>query len=302
MEDPTITERFADLWLRPTDPRRYALLRICFALVMVVQVCHLLPYSASLLSDRGLLPRSYSSGEWPWAFLSLFVLCKTPLLVALFLLLTAAAAVSLALGRYSRICSAFLFWFCLSLVQRIPNATTGWDMILSNIALLVLISPQAPEWTPQRLWRERSASLTPADSTNSTGHPPRYGLVLMQLQVAVIYWQTVLGKLLDTYWANGEFLSYFMLSHHSRFPGTWAIEQQGLLATATYATLAIELFLPLMLWVRGLRKLGLLVGIGFHLSIAALTINLGMFSLIMIFTYVAFIHPWEPERTPESPD
>ena len=66
----------------------------------------------------------------------------------------------------------------------------------------------------------------------------------------IIYWQTVIQKLDDQYWAKGESITYFLLSHHGRFLGSWPVAWHDLLDKINYLTLIIELAIPILLWIR----------------------------------------------------
>jgi hypothetical protein len=199
----------------------------------------------------------------------------------------AAATLLLAWGKLARPMLGILFWFLLSIMQRAPVATSGWDFILLNFAAILLFSPLGEKWNPYHLLLLRKGSPMDPQSV------PRYGLVLIQLQVFVIYWQTVIQKIGDYYWQTGDFLTYFMLSHHSRFAGSWVIHWHEFLDMLTYLTLMVELAIPILLWIPKTRRLGLFLGVAFHLSIAVFGVNLSIFSLVMIMTYLAFISPWQ---------
>ncbi|MDB4712525.1 HTTM domain-containing protein, partial [Verrucomicrobiales bacterium] len=137
-------------------------------------------------------------------------------------------------------------------------------------------------WDLFRQWNKKQINLK----------APQYGLVLIQLQVFIIYWQTVIQKLGDQYWAKGESITYFLLSHHGRFTGSWPVTWHELFDKINYLILLVELAIPILLWIRNTRRLGLWIGIGLHLSIAILGINLALFSLTMIVSYLAFTDPW----------
>jgi hypothetical protein len=120
----------------------------------------------------------------------------------------------------------------------------------------------------------------------------------MRLQVLVIYWQAVLARVLhpDPYWRSGEFLSYFMLSHHARWPGSWVLEYGGLLALGTYAILFAETAIPVLLWVKRTRWWGALVGTALHAGICLVARDLEMFWLAMMMSYLAFLRTEDVER------
>ena len=118
---------------------------------------------------------------------------------------------------------------------------------------------------------------------------PNYGITLMRLQVLLIYWQTVIFKLGDKYWQDGEFLTYFLMSSFARWPHERIAAWNDLLIPMTYMALLIEILLPIFLFAPRTRKLGFVIGIGFHLLIAIIGRHLWLFSATMCMTYVAFV-------------
>jgi hypothetical protein len=127
---------------------------------------------------------------------------------------------------------------------------------------------------------------------------PRYGLVLMRLQVLVIYWQAVLRRLLspDPYWSNGEFLSYFFLSHNARWPGRWVLEYEAVFTAATHAVQLAEFAIPLLLWVKKTRWWGMLLGFCLHAGVSLFAHGLGLFFLAMMMSYAAFLSTEDVDR------
>ena len=217
--------------------------------------------------------------------ISLFNYFQSSFEVTIIFIFAIIASLTLAWGKWARTTLFVCFFIQLSFIHRAPASTTGWDSILTNLGFILLFSPLGKDWNPWNLfrqWNKKQLNLK----------APQYGLVLIQLQVFIIYWQTVIQKLDDQYWVKGESITYFLLSHHGRFPGSWPVAWHDLLDKINYLTLIIELAIPILLWIRNTRRLGLWIGIGLHLSIAILGVNLALFSLTMIVSYLAFIEPW----------
>ena len=70
--------------------------------------------------------------------------------------------------------------------------------------------------------------------------------------------------------------------HYRERPAWWAL---------AYASLAFELFAPLLFLWKRTRGAAILFGIGFHLSIALLMKDLVYFSTQMITFYIVFLAP-----------
>jgi hypothetical protein len=287
-----LVEAYRSIWLKEVDERRYALLRIAFAAVVLVNIAHLWPYRITLLCADGIIDPAVASKSGPGLYLSLFATVNSAALVTFVFAAAAVATLFLAWGKLARPMLGILFWFLLSIMQRAPVSASGWDFILLNLAFILLFSPLGKKWNPRHLLLRKGRF--PDSQT-----VPRYGLVLIQLQVFVIYWQTVIQKLDNYYWQTGDFMTYFMLSHHSRFAGSWVIHWQGLLDMLTYLTLMVELAIPILLWIPKTRKVGLFLGVTFHLGIAIFGVNLAIFSMVMTVTFLAFINPWH-NRAPST--
>jgi hypothetical protein len=280
---------FSLLWLKNIDPRRYAIARIGFALLLLSHFVHLFPYRDTILSNAGMTHSSAAKiGFYQLTggtSISLFNYFQSSFEVTIIFIFAIIASLTLAWGKWARTTLFVCFFIQLSFIHRAPASTTGWDSILTNLGFILLFSPLGKDWNPWNLFRQLNKKQLNLKA-------PQYGLVLIQLQVFIIYWQTVIQKLDDQYWAKGESITYFLLSHHGRFPGSWPVAWHDLLDKINYLTLIIELAIPILLWIRNTRRLGLWIGIGLHLSIAILGINLALFSLTMIVSYLAFIDPW----------
>ena len=282
--------RFEEFWFRPADTRVYALLRIAFAVVALLNLIDLWPHRAAFFSRQGMVDLGAVQPEDSERIrFSLFFLVDSPGGVTAIFLGAAAAMICLAMGWWSRVMIILVFAWQLSYSYRAIPVVHGWDVLLRIQAFILMFSPlglSARAW-----WRsgwggavKRSAALAPG-----------YGLVLTQIQLAVIYWQTVWLKVADPFWRDGEFLSHFMLSLYSRFPdGRWENWQMAS-ELLTYLTLVVEIAVPLLLWNRRTRWLGLVAGFGLHFSILFVS-HIWLFSLAVLVPYLAFLEGNDLDR------
>ncbi len=272
--------RWERLWLDPVDARVYAWLRLAFALVALANLVDLWPHRAVFFSGVGMIDREAGlsgvtvvSGRF-----SLFHWLDSPGVVTVSFLVAAAALVALGLGVGARAMIVIVFAWQLSCTYRAYAVIHGWDILLRNLAFLLLISPLGPP--VRELWARGGAIRR--------RWAPRHGLVLTQLLLAVIYWQTVWLKVADPAWRSGEFLSHFMLSLYSRFQTPAWAGWELLSSLLSHATLLIELVVPLLLWNRRTRRLGFALGFGLHLGILAVS-HIWLFSLAILVPYCAFL-------------
>lgn len=280
----------ADLFFRREDERIYALVRIAFAAVALLNLLFLWPDRQAFFSDGGLVDPEVAMSEASPVYLSVFQFARSDTAVTGVMILTALALVMLLAGIGARLAALWVLIWHVSYIARSPLPLTGWDTILRCFSFLVLVSPMGKYWTFSTLKRGFSG-MVPVDVS-------RHGLVLMRLQVFVIYWQAVLARLLhpEHYWVNGEFLTYFMLSHHARWPGRWILESGSLMAVGTYGILFAEIAIPVLLWVRKTRWWGFLLGTALHGGVAFFAHDLGLFCLAMMMTYLSFLRKEDVER------
>ena len=280
----------ARVFFRREDERIYAVMRIGFAFVALLNLICLWPDRHVFFSDAGMFDPGVARAQADPVYFSIFAFAGSGAAVTCCMAVTALSLVMLLLGIATRVAAFWVLVWHLSHIARALPAATGWDMLLRSFAVLVLVSPVGKCWTLPALL-SGGAKMLPA---LVSGH----GLVLMRLQVLVIYWQTVLRRVAmpdPNYWANGEFMSYFLLSHHARWPGPWVLEYGGLLTFATYAAQAAEVAIPVLLWVKKTRWWGMLLGFALHAGISVFAREIGLFFLAMMMTYLAFLRTGDIE-------
>ena len=273
----------SDLFFRREDERIYALVRIGFATVALLNLIFLWPARHVFFSDAGMMDQGVAKNLAFPIYLSVFEFARSEAAVTAVMVVTALAMVVLIAGIGARLAALWVLVWHISYMARAPLPLAGWDAVLRCFSFLVLVSPLGKCWTLPAMLRGRGAMLPALVS--------RHGLILMRLQVLVIYWQAVLARIRhpDPYWGNGEFLSYFMLSHHARWPGTWVLEYGSLMALGTYGIQIAETAVPILLWVKKTRWWGVLLGTALHAGIAVFVRDLELFCLAMMMTYLAFL-------------
>ncbi|MCB1234841.1 MAG: HTTM domain-containing protein [Verrucomicrobiae bacterium] len=281
--------RLESFWFGAADARVYAIVRIVFSAVALANLVDLWPHRIAFFTEGGMIDREtllrVSEGK---PYFSIFYHVTSPAGVSAVFVVAAAALVCLGLGVAPRFAALLVLLWHLGYTQRAFVAIHGWDIMLRTFSFFLLVSPLGKPWTLAR-WLKgghaRRAELLVS----------RHGLLLMQLQLAVMYWHTVWLKVVDPFWRSGEFLSFFMLSFYSRFPYPFFAKATVLIAILTYATLVIELIVPNLLWCRRTRALGFLLGTGLHLTILLVT-QIWLFSIIALMPYFAFLDGHDVDR------
>ena len=264
-----------DPWCELVDERAYAAFRIAFAIVALANLLNLWFYRDAFFTADGMIPAEVV-GEAGWhTRLSVFQLITSSWAVTLYFVISAAAIICLGLGVSPRVAAVLVFIWHLSYTYRAIPGCTGWDHVLRAYSFLVMVSPLGRCWSLRHF--------------RAHARVPGYGISLMRLQVAVIYWQGICTKLTDKYWQDGEFLSYFLLSVHARWPHPRVAGWNDFLIPVTYFAILIEIAIPILLFIPRTRRIGFLLGFGFHLLIAVMGRHIFLFSVTMWMSYVAFI-------------
>jgi hypothetical protein len=273
--------RWLQLWFAPADPRVYALARIGFAIAALWNLIEYWSIRNECFLQNGTLSTAAVQALNGPRYPSLLYWIDSAAGVTLFFLVGMLAAVCLALGFMTRMAAVATCVVIVSYSYRAYAITSANDVLLRVFSLLLMISPIDRAFAFDE-WRRRRRGLPAKLSV------PAYGLVLMQLQVFVIYQQTVWLKADDAFWRRGDLMAYFLMSMYARFPTRHWADWQTLSALSTYGTLLSELALPWLLLFRRTRSWGFALGVGMHLTIALLS-KLALFSFAMVTTYVAFL-------------
>jgi hypothetical protein len=269
-----------DWFFAPTDARSYAAFRIGVALSALGTWVELWPMRRALFSSVGMF--GLSTGYNPMR-INVLDFGNRPEVVDAFFVCALIAILNLVLGTFSRISALVVYVWAVSYSNQAPITLAGYDTVLRTTTFGLAVGPAVNMWSARPWWFAGTRSA-----------PPLYGLRLMQWQLLLIYWCTVWLKAPDQYWRRGETISYMLLSNFARFPTPQAAFLGLWDPLLTWGTLVIELLVPILLWQRKFRFLGITLGLGLHAGIA-LTAKLGLFSLAMVPLYAAFLEKqdWE---------
>jgi hypothetical protein len=264
--------------MEPVDSRAYASVRIAFALSALSIWLDLWPLRLELFSNAGNfgppIPQEVTR-------LNLFQWVSGTTGVSLVFAGVLVAIVCLGLGFGQRISALFVYLWFTSYSAAAALALGGFDTVARLTSFLVAVSPVSSAWT---LPRKAEA-----------GRAPRYGLRLLQWQLALIYWITVWLKAPDHFWRQGEVVSHFGVSMFARNPNPAFADLGVWDPLLTWGTLLIETLVPVLLWKRSTRWVGLCLGLVLHGTIAVLG-KLELFSLSMLPMYLAFLEDSDFER------
>jgi hypothetical protein len=152
-------------------------------------------------------------------------------------------------------------------------------------------------------------AFSPCDRQLSLGRPnrtdpgPLWAAQAMKAQVSVMYLASGGSKLFDPDWRGGLMMREMVrgfggLLQGRGLPSAWVERLQTPIGSSLLAkgAIATELALAVLLWWPRSRRLGLWIGLGFHLSISFLT-PVRLFTAEMLLVYLLFATPDRQART-----
>jgi hypothetical protein len=263
-------------FFRPVRATPLALLRIGVGFLTFVWAVFLLPDINPLLTAM----RASPEGDVNWW--QLWPQAPPAVTLAMGLLLILSAGL-LTVGLWTRAAAWTAFITCLALQRYNPAAFNGGDWILRCVLLPGLaLAPAGAYLSVDRLrregrWNWEAPLVVP------------WALRFVQLHISLGYILTVVLKLRGHSWPGGTALwNALNLADLTRFEVPYWIIAPPVGAVLTWLVLTFELGVGVGVWFRRLRPWALLGGVALHLGIAA-TMEITLFSFIMISSYLAFL-------------
>src|SRR5262249_18258281 len=164
---------------------------------------------------------------------------------------------------------------------------------LRLLGFLLIFLPLGQSWSVNA-WLARWWRKAPTSEDKATPYAaPGWGLRLFQIQMVLIFLSTGLVKLGGDVWVHGTALYYVsrLDDVFGRFPvPAWAFDTPWVVALLTWAVIAVELLVPLLIWFRETRRLCLVGLLLFHLA-NEWTMNVFLFHWIMLIGWISFLKP-----------
>jgi hypothetical protein len=287
----SFSEWWNDFFFRPQRPTPVALFRILYGLLNIANLLLLRP---DWLTWYG--PHAYMSMETmrrlsTGARINFFVLLpQTDFAVNAFFWIFMACAVALTLGYLTRFSCVAVFFCLISMHERNLYILNGADIVMRVTGFFLMFAPSGGALSIDRLrriWTGREGPEVPLYSP--------WAQRLIQIQVSVIYLSTVGLKLLGKSWRNGTAIYYVVrLNAFRRFPVPFT-NNLFLIRFFTWSTLVVEFAIGALVWIGSLRYAILIAATLLHLFIEY-SMNLPLFELMMMSTYVTFIYPEDLSR------
>ena len=278
---------WSNFWFRRTSPGPLGLFRILIGLITLVHLGLLANESNYWLSNQGLYQGTEAielAGPLRPSPLQYF---QDPLFVSLYIGASAFVAVLFTVGFKTRISAVLLYLAVLTIQHRNIYSHGGPDSLLLILLFYMMLSPCGAAFSidATRQSRKRGTLAEPLIVP--------WAQRLIQLQIALVYFDTAILKAHGTTWLDGTALHLVLTNgEFSRFPGTWLPHYPIVINLLTHVALLIEFLLPAFLWFRATRLWMIALGVMLHLGILV-TMNVNLFSEMMIASYLTFLAPDE---------
>jgi hypothetical protein len=269
-------------WFRPGPMHTLGLVRIAFGALVVVWTLWLIPVREDLLGPDGITP-AQPSVPHTWG---VFAVWNSDGAILAGIVALLVAAVALLVGWHSRAAAVLVFVLILSFERRSPWIFNSGDALMRIEAVLLALSPCGSALSLDQ--RRREGSFWSAQTR------PRWPLRLLQVQMSIVYLSAVQVKVAGQLWLDGTAVSYVLrIEDMERIPlPHWLVTNAVAMNAVTWAVIATELAVGILVWAKRWRPWVLAAGIAMHLVIDA-TIQIGIFSYAMYVLYLA----WVPAET-----
>jgi hypothetical protein len=259
------------------DLRSLAAFRIAMAVIVLIDLTGKARNLTVFFTDEGALPRRVLLAELrPWS-ISLNLMSGTFVVQVLLFGAAFLAAVAMLVGYRTRPASIVVWIMVLSIQWRNPFLLHGADELLRVVLFWAMFLPLGACWSVDR-WQQRP----PIRLSNRF---VSIGVAGLFLQIAFMYWFAVILKSGREWRIDGTALYYALSSAELISPiGTYLLRFPDLLHVLTFATLAIELVAPILLFSpyrKGpVRTAGVALIMSLHVGILV-TMNIGYFPLLL---------------------
>jgi hypothetical protein len=277
---------------RKSDLSIFGPIRIAYATLLLINVLTWWPdlekwfgesgvlTLAVAISDQVIDPDTVTIFEW---------LPTTPTVLWTCYLILIANAVALVLGLFTRCQLISIFVLYTSFVHRNILIFDGEDVLFRLFAFYLLFAPAGQYRSIESWWRSRKTPV----ANQGLKRYPIWPLRLIQIQTASIVFFSAFEKLKGTEWFGGTAIYYVsrLDDMFCRFPvPEFIFKSLILMAIISWATLVLELGVPVAVWFEKTRRAALILVFLFHLSLDYM-MNLNLFQWMMMVGWMSFIQP-----------
>lgn len=288
----SVLDAWNTFFFTPQSPFPIALFRILYGLMVMATLVLLRPDWFNWFGPRGWVSLSTMSQVEPGERINLFAVIPQvdSWINALFWFFLASAA-SLTIGFVTRLNSVIVFVCLASIQQRNLYILQGGDTFLRVAGFFLIFAPAGAALSLDRIvrvWRGKEGRQIEPRSP--------WAQRMIQFELALVYFAGFCWKVEGITWLQGTALYYvYHLDSLKRFPVPSWFFRPAILKLGSWATLALEFSLGVLIWVRELRYPLLVLGLAFHLWLEY-SLNIPLFQWDVLSAYVLFIEQADMAR------
>jgi hypothetical protein len=288
----SVLDAWSAFFFAPQSPVPIALFRIFYGVMVMATLVLLRPDWLTWFGPHAWISSSTMSQVEPGPRLSLFaVIPQTDSWIIALFWFSLASAAFLTIGFLTRLNSVIVFLCLASIQQRNIYILQGGDTFLRVAGFFLMFAPAGAALSVDRLVRLRRGKEGPQIALRRP-----WAQRMIQFELALVYFTAFCWKVQGVSWLQGTALYYvYHMDSLKRFPIPSWFFRPSVLKLGSWATLALEFSLGVLIWVRELRYPLLALGLTFHLWLEY-SLNIPLFQWDILTAYVLFIDPSDLAR------
>lgn len=268
------------------DLRSLAVLRIAFALLIVVDLINRATDLVAHYTDAGVLPRAglmrLSSTRW---FVSLHLMSGVWEIEAILFLVAGLFGLALLVGYKTRVSTIVSWFFLMSLHVRNPLIVQGGDIMLRVLLFWSIFLPLGARYSLD--------GVVNASSSQAPNRVLSAATFAYLMQIVFVYGFTVLQKTGAAWRSDGSAIYYALSLDYLTTPvGEFLRGFPNFLTLLTHAVFAFEVIGPFLLFspifTDAVRVVGIALFLLLHLGFL-FTLKIGLFPWVGAISMIAFL-------------
>jgi hypothetical protein len=287
-----LTESWNRFFFSVESPLPVCLFRIFYGLMVLTTIMLLRPDWLNWYGKHAWIGLPTVQRMEPGTRLNLFtVLPQNDAWIQALFWVFAVSAVFLTLGFLTRLSSVLVFLCLASIDQRNLYILHGGDTFLRVAGFFLMFAPAGAALSVDRLlrvWRGKEGlAIVPVRP---------WAQRMLQFELSLLYFAAFCWKIEGASWVNGTALYYV---HHldelRRFPIPSVLLHPAAIKLETWATLALEFSLGILIWIKEFRYYILAAGVVLHLFIE-MSLNIPLFEWDVLCGYILFVNAADLSR------
>jgi hypothetical protein len=281
----SVRQAWNSFFFKPESTLPLALFRIIYGTLVVVDLLFLRPDWLNWYGPHAWMSLSTMHQMEPGARLNLFaIIPQTDGWIEAVFWVFLASAMLLTAGFLTRFSSLAVFVFLASMQQRNLYILHGGDTFLRVAGFFLIFAPAGAALSLDHWIRVRRGKTDQSDALRSP-----WAQRMIQIELALLYFAAFCGKVQGAPWIEGTALYYvYHLNEIQRFPLPSWLLQPWFFKLGSWAALATEFSLGVLIWIRKLRYYILALGLLFHLLVEY-SLNIPLFEWDVLSAYILFI-------------